>query len=126
MLRRPPYSTRTTTLFPYTPLLRSVGIVATRQRLERDRAAAQVVMLAAQAEDGRTDRTPGVEHEYPRSGIAPALQHQHGQQHRLAGAGRPDHAPVTDVAHRSEERRVGKECVSTCRSRWSPEHSKKK
>src|SRR3546814_12848619 len=23
---------------------------------------------------------------------------------------------------RSEERRVGKECVSTCRSRWSPEH----
>src|SRR3546814_15579350 len=27
---------------------------------------------------------------------------------------------------RSEERRVGKECVSTCRSRWSPYHSKKK
>src|SRR3546814_14513704 len=26
----------------------------------------------------------------------------------------------------SEERRVGKECVSTCRSRWSPEHKKKK
>src|SRR3546814_16699007 len=28
--------------------------------------------------------------------------------------------------HRSEERRVGKECVSTCRSRWSPCHLKKK
>src|SRR3546814_12960252 len=27
---------------------------------------------------------------------------------------------------RSEERRVGKECVSTCRSRWSQYHSKKK
>src|SRR3546814_16599267 len=27
---------------------------------------------------------------------------------------------------RSEERRVGKECVSTCRSRWSPNHKKKK
>src|SRR3546814_21026241 len=27
---------------------------------------------------------------------------------------------------RSEERRVGNECVSTCRSRWSPYHSKKK
>src|SRR3546814_13004559 len=27
---------------------------------------------------------------------------------------------------RSEERRVGKECVSTCRSRWAPSHSKKK
>src|SRR3546814_13203401 len=25
-------------------------------------------------------------------------------------------------AARSEERRVGKECVSTCRSRWSPDH----
>src|SRR3546814_11824522 len=24
--------------------------------------------------------------------------------------------------NRSEERRVGKECVSTCRSRWSPSH----
>src|SRR3546814_18675337 len=28
-------------------------------------------------------------------------------------------------APRSEERRVGKECVSTCRSGWSPYHSKK-
>src|SRR3546814_12278621 len=29
---------------------------------------------------------------------------------------------IQDVYHgnRSEERRVGKECVSTCRSRWSP------
>src|SRR3546814_14745666 len=26
------------------------------------------------------------------------------------------------VVVRSEERRVGKECVSTCRSRWSPYH----
>src|SRR3546814_15598744 len=26
------------------------------------------------------------------------------------------------VGMRSEERRVGKECVSTCRSRWSPDH----
>src|SRR3546814_13246129 len=26
------------------------------------------------------------------------------------------------VSPRSEERRVGKECVSTCRSRWSPYH----
>src|SRR3546814_18609906 len=30
------------------------------------------------------------------------------------------------VLVRSEERRVGKECVSTCRSRWSPYHYKKK
>src|SRR3546814_19295052 len=32
-------------------------------------------------------------------------------------------APVLRVA-RSEERRAGQECVSTCRSRWSPYHYK--
>src|SRR3546814_9793143 len=31
-------------------------------------------------------------------------------------------APGDQGGHRSEERRVGKECVSTCRSRWSPYH----
>src|SRR3546814_17923135 len=31
-----------------------------------------------------------------------------------------------EAATRSEERRVGKECVSTCRSRWSLYHYKKK
>src|SRR3546814_11809706 len=36
------------------------------------------------------------------------------------GRGDLDHALVIDVDLRSEERRVGKECVSTCRSRWSP------
>src|SRR3546814_13541782 len=34
-------------------------------------------------------------------------------------------SPQLYVANRSEERRVGKECVSTCRSRWSPYHYKK-
>src|SRR3546814_17477328 len=29
---------------------------------------------------------------------------------------------IIGVISRSEERRVGKECVSTCRSRWSPYH----
>src|SRR3546814_18239425 len=32
---------------------------------------------------------------------------------------------VAAAAARSEERRVGKECVSTCRSRWAPQHKKK-
>src|SRR3546814_18446676 len=49
--------------------------------------------------------------------------------------GADDHLSRTDealLAHddvteaRSEERRVGKECVSRCRSRWSPVTSKKK
>src|SRR3546814_20695348 len=31
-------------------------------------------------------------------------------------------APPSSGAPRSEERRVGKECVSTCRSRWAPSH----
>src|SRR3546814_11174013 len=37
-------------------------------------------------------------------------------------------AEMQDVADRirSAARRVGKECVSTCRSRWSPYHEKKK
>src|SRR3546814_2525293 len=30
--------------------------------------------------------------------------------------------PALEASIRSEERRVGKECVSTCRSRWSPYH----
>ena len=31
-------------------------------------------------------------------------------------------AGFSEYEVRSEERRVGKECVSTCRSRWSPYH----
>src|SRR3546814_9657182 len=38
-----------------------------------------------------------------------------------ANAGATD-VQLADHAVRSEERRVGKECVSTCRSRWSPYH----
>src|SRR5216117_4376244 len=33
---------------------------------------------------------------------------------------------VFSCVERSEERRVGKECPSLCRSRWSPYHKKKK
>src|SRR3546814_12408724 len=32
----------------------------------------------------------------------------------------PMHWPIVGALERSEERRVGKECVRTCRSRWSP------
>src|SRR3546814_4603176 len=43
-----------------------------------------------------------------------------------AGATSPTWAsprrPTCRSSWRSEERRVGKECVSTCRSRWSPYH----
>src|SRR3546814_17112554 len=40
-----------------------------------------------------------------------------GQRHQL---------PFDRGQFRSEERRVGKECVSTCRSRWTPIHYNKK
>src|SRR3546814_18823818 len=50
-------------------------------------------------------------------------------QEFLRSTGRLDHFVLggrirvdTGVEERSEERRVGKECVSTCRSRWSPYH----
>src|SRR3546814_13098711 len=52
-----------------------------------------------------------------------------GRQCEAAAAGLPDRpifgrvaadlAALLQLAGRSEERRVGKECVSTCRSRWA-------
>src|SRR3546814_14947263 len=49
----------------------------------------------------------------------PAIAAMSKVEGAIVGAG-----TVTNA--RSEERRVGKECVSTCRSRWSPYHKKKK
>src|SRR3546814_5217692 len=43
-----------------------------------------------------------------------------GKQRMERGGEAP--APAQRHAARSEERRVGKECVSTCSSRWSPYH----
>src|SRR3546814_4156961 len=40
----------------------------------------------------------------------------------LAAAKQSGAVVIYKGADRSEERRVGKECVSTCRSRWSPYH----
>src|SRR3546814_5821784 len=40
----------------------------------------------------------------------------------LQARGGADAAVEQTDRQRSEERRVGKECVSTCRSRWSPYH----
>src|SRR3546814_14811521 len=40
---------------------------------------------------------------------------------RITGPGF-DEDGIVDAVERSEERRVGKECVSRCRSGWSPYH----
>src|SRR3546814_12339181 len=45
---------------------------------------------------------------------------------RYGGDGGAAVAGLQPKNRRSEERRVGKECVSTCRSRWSQYHKKKK
>src|SRR3546814_6691403 len=64
------------------------------------------------------------------------VKHRHDRQHHAAirhvehvgldFGDRVDDVRAMLVEHtlriRSEERRVGKECVSTCRSRWSPYH----
>src|SRR3546814_19212993 len=57
--------------------------------------------------------------------LSAALQsvaHETADHHEAVDAFIEKRRPV----FRSEERRVGKECVSTCRSRWSPYHYKKK
>src|SRR3546814_12019147 len=97
------------------------------------------------------DLTPGqdyalrlhVSNAYPRSGslvsypaitLQPVAPFGEASHHRLrtggygGGAFEPQVAEYrftavpTQAVVSSEERRVGKECVSTCRSRWSPSH----
>src|SRR3546814_13515574 len=102
MIRRPPRSTRTDTLFPYTTLFRSLLYLA-QNMLEQIALGIGVGLFQ-----------PKLVHQ----------RHHLGQHGRLvdgeADLGHEAHAE--GVADRSEERRVGKECVSTCRSRWSPFH----
>src|SRR3546814_4080071 len=45
-----------------------------------------------------------------------------GNQPRWRGRWQRREILIPEGRLRSEERRVGKECVSTCRSRWSPYH----
>src|SRR3546814_19855939 len=52
----------------------------------------------------------------------PSRNHPAGTEAR----DKPTRKKAGSVHGRSEERRVGKECVSTCRSGWAPYNSKKK
>src|SRR3546814_12656379 len=100
MIRRPPRSTRTDTLFPDTTLFRSA--VKRQQATLAERHAG--IKKAAKARALHGARRPA----YLLSGLLEC------------GVCGGVYAIV--VGDRSEERRVGKECVSTCRSRWSPDH----
>src|SRR3546814_13124139 len=51
-----------------------------------------------------------------------AKQWRNGNGGHLYGAEASLSLPFATFSNRSEERRVGKEYVSTCRSRWSPYH----
>src|SRR3546814_14406750 len=104
MIRRPPRSTRTDTLFPYTTLFRS--------RPADHPTHDPFCQLFHREGDG------GLLGLHPRCGGS------------AAGGGGGATDPAQHRGHlpqdRSEERRVGKECVSTCRSRWSPYNEKQK
>src|SRR3546814_16764183 len=58
---------------------------------------------------------------YPQVGVLFA-QGQSRRQGRVCFFLRQMSKKTQDQITRSEERSVGKECVSTCRSRWSPYH----
>src|SRR3546814_18848618 len=75
----------------------------------------------------QTDREHPGEEEVPAPPVGKAVAGRDGRPARK-GPGLFDAfgiGPAPEDAGRSEERRGGKECVSTCRSRCSPYHSKK-
>src|SRR3546814_16533437 len=102
MLQRPPRSTLTYTLIPYTKRFRSWQEVANCVGFQRRGNLIYVRQLV-----------DAVEHVGGLGNLLlPLFDHRQGVLHRREGL----------QERRSEERRVGKECVSTCRSRWSPDH----
>src|SRR3546814_15255663 len=129
MIRRPPRATRTDTLFPYTTLFRSVEEIAAPQQavaVEVDDGQRLVQRLRMVADD---------EQQLAVDLVGPALDHAGREQEEGGGKrDQQDEAGENPATHqrvslsvlrakvRSEERRVGKECVSTCRSRWSAYH----
>src|SRR3546814_21029649 len=127
MIRRPPRSTRTDTLFPYTTLFRSRGNPA---RGAFDHGAQRAARLAR-----------GVHQPFPalrrggvwtEKGIAINLFKVEVFRIDHIAADLGDPGVALDLgAHQPRPaeigaRRVGKEGVRTCRSRWSTEDSKKK
>src|SRR3546814_15790740 len=111
MIRRPPRSTRTDTLFPYTTLFRSDG----GEKGQTQGALEQyAINLNERAAEGRVDPLIGRDLEVER--VMQTLCRRRKNNPQLVGE--------AGVGKRSEERRVGKGGVSTCRSRWSTYHSK--
>src|SRR3546814_17189769 len=126
MIRRPPRSTRTDTLFPYTTLFRS--IVAEREAgaapALRQQQAEQAIFLERLVHRrgrgaqffafGGFGAQQGA--QFPGLGDI-AFSHF---RRREAGKGISLAFRSGSLTFRSEERRVGKGCMSTCRTRWWP------
>src|SRR3546814_17126287 len=92
-------------------------------------SASKVPKVTTSALDMDGDSTTVGSHSIPRSNsLERHFFHRIFQRMAIALHSVPTfHAAGPCVlAVRSEERRVGTECVSTCRSRWSPAHRKKK
>src|SRR3546814_14615547 len=109
MIRRPPRSTRTDTLFPYTTLFRSIEPPADAR--SGSEAGYSIFCTDVQQNEcvSGDDRQPQSQRN---DRAAPD-----GDDHR---ASEIYDGYALQHACRSEERRVGNACVSTCRSRWSP------
>src|SRR3546814_11859823 len=107
MIRPPPRSTRTDTLFPYPTLFRSLP-----DNLVSDRLIIFIKQSDCGAEDDFVTRES--------LGINDLRAAQ--LVFYIRDGGFHLSLPLLGGVIRSEERRVGKECVSTCRSRWSPYH----
>src|SRR3546814_17697821 len=117
MIRRPPRSTRTYPLFPYTTLFRSkdqsysMGYDLFNEAWSGLEFETCLVPLLGCPSHDANELQPW--YEYTREGIRSV------DPHNMIWF---ESEPQGSSIGRSDERRVGKECVSTCRSRWSPYH----
>src|SRR3546814_15480962 len=114
MIRRPPRSTRTDTLFPYTTLFRSDNGVA-EQVVAGVAEGCRIAGCALIG--GETAEMPGMypDGEYDLAGFSVGAV----ERDDVLTADRVRSGDVIlGLASRSEERGVGKECVSTGRARW--------
>src|SRR3546814_11903684 len=123
MIRRPPRSTRTDTLFPYTTLFRSRNPARCRS------LAAPIGPHRARGEKGHRGADRPLSASPPRRRHA-ARRKDRGRMDERADSGRrpPARPGKADrgAAGSSEERRVGKECVSTGKSEREPYNQQKK
>src|SRR3546814_10975757 len=119
MIRRPPRSTRTDTLFPYTTLFRS-AVHDLGGGLEPDPHTGEAAHGdAEQAEIQGVLHAGRVEHRHRRVEEGELALMRHGRRlgDMVVAGDRQHPAP----GRRSEARRVGKEWVGKWRSRWSPD-----